>query len=412
MKSSQQTLQNVFQNYMSDRGNKIFKNREAMSADYIPDITPHREEQVTQLGEIVAPTLTGGRISNTLIYGKTGTGKTLVTRQVMAELEKMSQKLTVLYVNCKMKSISDTEYRLLAELTRLLGRSVPSTGLPTNQIYKTFYETVTANGKNIILVLDEVDALVDKIGDDIIYNLTRINQELKGVKVFIIGISNNTTFKDNMDPRVRSSLSEEELVFKPYDANELRDILRERSVLALNAGTVDNSVLGKCAALAAQEHGDARKALDLLRVAAEIAERAGSSSVRIEHVDAAEKKLDMDTVVTVVESQPKQSLAVLASIMHLIDDEKEDIQTGDIFTLYEKICAHRGLKVLTQRRISDLIAELDMMGIITTRIISLGRHGRTKEVRMSHGAPVMTKIRNILRDNDMLEGGRKFYDKG
>jgi cell division control protein 6 len=396
---------------MAERGHKIFLSREAMSSDYIPVGTPHRNKEIQELGEIVAPALTGGRISNTFIYGKTGTGKTLVARQVMAELEKASKKVTVLYVNCKMKSISDTEYRLLAELARMLGRDVPSTGLPTNQIYETFYDAIRSNGRNIILVLDEIDALVKKIGDGIIYNLTRMNQEIENVRVFIIGISNDVSFTDSMDPRVKSSLSEEELVFPPYNANQLRDILKERSSVSFHPGVVMDGVIPKCAALAAQEHGDARKALDLLRIAGEIAERSGSGNVRLEHVDAAEKKLDIDTIVAVVQSQPKQSLAVLASIVALSDDNKKNIQTGDIFTLYEKICAHRGLKALTQRRISDLIAELDMMGVITTKVISLGRHGRTREIRISHGAPIMEKIRSTLRDNYMLDGGKRFYEK-
>jgi len=255
---------------------------------------------------------------------------------------------------------------------------------------------------NIILILDEIDALVKKIGDGILYNLTRINQSLNKSKVSIIGISNDTSFTDELDARVRSTLSEEEIIFPPYNATQLKDILEQRTEMAFHKNVVEAGVVQKCAALAAQEHGDARRALDLLRMAAEIAERNMGSRVTIDCVDVAENRLDLDRVVEIVKTQPRQSQAALAAVMKLSEEGRENIETGDVFSIYERICAGRGLKVLTQRRLSDLIAELDMLGIITTKVVSRGRYGRTREIKMRLAKPVQKKIRDILKENYLI----------
>jgi len=242
------------------------------------------------------------------------------------------------------------------------------------------------------------------MGDDILYNLTRANQDLKNTKLSIIGISNDLSFTDRLDPRVKSSLSEEEIIFPPYNANQLQDILVQRAGSAFNDGILEQGVIAKCAALAAQEHGDARKALDLLRVAGELVERQGDKKITTEHVDKAEERLDTDRITTVISTQPKQSQAVLASIIKLVEEGQKNIQTGDVFSVYEEICSNRGLKVLTQRRVSDLIAELDMLGIINARVISRGRYGRTKEIRIQLGKSILKKTKKILEDSYLLTG--------
>ncbi len=397
----QQTLGDIFKNYASSAG-PIFTNKDVLSHTYVPGTTYHRDEQIKQLAAILSPAARNQNTSNCFLYGKTGTGKTMVTMHVARELENANRNIRILYINCKLRGVTDTEYRLLAELSRILGSPVPPTGLPTDEVYNIFLQALAKSGKNAVLILDEIDSLVAKIGDGILYNLTRLDHNQPNTKLTIVGISNSLSLIDTIDPRVKSSLSEEEIIFPPYNSKQLADILEQRAKPAFRPGILENGVIQKCAALAAQEHGDARKALDLLRIAAELAERDGMGGVSISHVDAAEDKLDTDRVVMVVQAQPKQSLAVLAAIIRLIDSGQKDIQTGDIFTLYEKICADAGLKALTQRRISDLIAELDMLGIINTSVVSRGRYGRTREIRIPLGDSVLGKIKDILRENYVL----------
>lgn len=397
---TQANLDDIFQRYLKNK--TVFRNKQILTDQYIPSIILHRQDKINQIASTTAPTLRGEKISNIFIFGTVGTGKSLSVKYVMSQLIKNSDKVKVIFINCKMKKISDTEYRLVAEMAREMGCIVPSTGLPTDEIYKMFFEAIDLKEQSIVLVLDEIDALVNKTGDEILYNLTRINQDLKKAKLSIIGISNDVSFTENLDPRVKSSLSEEEIIFQPYNAHQLQDILIQRTALAFNEDVIEQGVIQKCAALAAQEHGDARKALDLMRIAGEIVEREGSNKITTDYVDKAENKLDSDKIIEVVRGQPKQSLTVLASIILLTNNGEENIQTGDVYSVYENLCNSSGLKHLTQRRVTDLVGELDMLGIINARVISKGRYGRTREIRLNLSKPIFEKIRAILKDNYIL----------
>jgi cell division control protein 6 len=392
-------LGEIFQTYAENKS--IFKQKDILSIQFTPENIPHRERQINQIGMTLAPVLRHEKPSNIFIYGKTGTGKSLCTQHTVAKLLEAAKKnnagdVKTIYINCKMSKVSDTEYRMLSQLILNFGIEVPFTGLPTNQLYNQFYKLLDEKKQNVILILDEVDALVNKIGDGVLYNLTRINQDLKNSKLTLIGISNNISFINDLDPRVKSSLSEEEMVFPPYNANEIRDILAERVALAFNEEVISPSVVAKCSALAAQEHGDARKALDLLRVAGEISERVGCKIVTEEHVDMAEKKLDKDKTIEIVQNQPKQSQCVLASILKLFKSGSNGVQTGDIYDVYVDICRKNNLRPLTQRRISDLISELDMFGIVNAKVISKGRYGRTREIKINLSRDIIEKIEKMF----------------
>jgi cell division control protein 6 len=250
-------------------------------------------------------------------------------------------------------------------------------------------------------MLDEIDKLVEKSGDDTLYNLSRMNSQLENSRVSIIGISNDLKFTDFLDPRVKSSLGEEEIVFPPYDANQLRDILQHRADVAFEAGALTDDVIPLCAAFAAQEHGDARRALDLLRTAGELAERDQSSEVDEEHVRKAQDKIELDRVVEVVRTLPTQSKLVLFAIILLEKNGVHNINTGEVYNIYKRLCGEIDADVLTQRRVTDLISELDMLGIVNAVVVSKGRYGRTKEISLS--VPVEETETVLLSDSRLSE---------
>ncbi len=388
----------------SVEGRSLFKNKQIMQSNHSPEDIPHRDEQIQSVASILAPSLLGERTSNLFIYGKTGTGKTLSVQHVANELTRRSGEnkiLRVEYLNCKLKKVADTEYRILAELIKKLGGSVPATGLPTDQVYLRFLDILeNSPEKLLILILDEIDQAVKKISDEFLYNLTRLNSELNNTQIIVVGISNDLRFLDMIDQRVRSSLSEEEIVFPPYNAVQLQDILRKRSNEAFKQNVVNEGVIAKCAAYAAREHGDARRALDLLRVAGELAERNSDKKIKIEHIDNANEKIEKDKILDVVETGTKQFQMILYSIIDLVDkDENNSVFTGDIFDFYEQLCKKVKIDVLTQRRVSDIIAELDMLGLINARVISKGRHGRMREIKLAIPDNIKNKSKEILEDS-------------
>ncbi|SEH17570.1 cell division control protein 6 [Natronorubrum sediminis] len=260
---------------------------------------------------------------------------------------------------------------------------VPMTGWPTDRVYSVFFDAVDYDERVVVIMLDEIDKLVEKSGDDTLYNLSRMNSELENSRVSIIGISNDLKFTDFLDPRVKSSLGEEEIVFPPYDANQLRDILEHRSEVAFKEGALSDDVIPLCAAFAAQEHGDARRALDLLRTAGELAERSQTETIVEEHVRQAQDKIELDRVVEVVRTLPTQSKLVLFAIILLEKNGVNSINTGEVFNIYKRLCEEIDADVLTQRRVTDLISELDMLGIVNAVVVSKGRYGRTKEISLS-----------------------------
>ncbi len=385
---------NIFEDILTSP--KIFKNRDVLRHTYTPDDLPHRDEQIRTLASILAPALRGETPSNVLIYGKTGTGKTATVKFVGRQLEEMSRKLNVRcmvhYINCE---LIDTQYRVLASLANALGRTVPMTGWPTDQVYEEVKKALDLREQTVIIVLDEIDKLVKK-GDEALYNLSRINSELEKGKVSIIGISNDLKFKNYLDPRVISSLSEEEIIFPPYNAEQLKDILEQRAKLAFYEGVLDDEVIPYCAALAAQEHGDARKALDLLRVSGEIAEKENADKVTKEHVKKAVKKIESDHIAEAVRTLPTQSKILLFGMVLLTESGYRKFTTGEVYAVYKNLCRRIGMDVLTQRRISDLISELDMLGIINSIVISKGRYGRTREIKLD--VPIDDVKRVILED--------------
>jgi len=418
-------------------GEPIFENKEVLRPSYTPRKLPHREEQINSMATILVSALRGDTPSNILIYGKTGTGKTASAKFVSDELESTSQKYEVPceveYINCE---VTDTQYRVLAqlankfvdkneaviderleELTELRERAredesvlgdtgfasvevvtdhieslradreafeqVPMTGWPTDRVYNTFFDAVDYHERVVVIMLDEIDKLVEKSGDDTLYNLSRMNSELDNSRISIMGISNDLKFTDFLDPRVKSSLGEEEIVFPPYDATQLRDILRHRAEVAFEDGALTDDVIPLCAAFAAQEHGDARRALDLLRTAGELAERDGTDEVDENHVRKAQEKIELDRVVEVVRTLPTQSKLVLFAIIMLEKNGVHNINTGEVYNVYQGLCEEIDVDTLTQRRVTDLISELDMLGIVNAVVVSKGRYGRTKEISLS-----------------------------
>ncbi len=384
----------------------LFRNRSVLLSSFMPDTVLYREEEKNQTASILAPALKKERPSNVFIYGNTGTGKTLTIRHITDTMQKVAQEkhipFKVVYVNCKLKRVADTEYRLIAHIASFFGKAIPSTGLPTDEVYRIFYNGIEQEQGVILLILDEIDQLIKKTGDDILYNLTRSNEELQNTQISIVGISNDTTFLDNLDMRVRSSLSEESIFFAPYNAIQMQTILRERANLAFKEDSLDQGVIEKCAAFAAREHGDARKAIELLRVAAEMAERNKEKKIMLVHIDEAQDNLEKEKIFDIIKNQPKQYQAVLYSVLTL-KSSLDSIYTGETYDLYSKICFKAGLRPLTQRRVSDILNDFEQMGVIKAKTISKGRYGRTREISIGISQSTKPQALKILEESLELQ---------
>lgn len=377
----------------AESGKSIIKNREILHFTYIPKTIQHRNNEQEQVTQSLLPILKQSRPSNLLVYGKPGTGKTLVVRKVISKIQERVEKsnfpIKLIYSNAKKET---TLYGLLVSFGRQLGlndKELPSTGLAISEVFKRILNNIDQEKLNVVFVIDEIDylaELVSKTGKDILYQLTRANESLNTGSLTLVGISNDLTFKEKLDPRVISSLGEEEIVFTSYDVEQIKKILEERISEAFEADSVDESALNLCAALAGGEHGDARRAIDLIRVAGELAERQQTDKVTESHVRDASQKIEENKEETSLKSYPLHEKLVILAIM-----KANGSSTGEIYSSYKNLCKVVGRDELTQRRITQMLSEIELSGIISGRLVHQGIHGRTKKYKLTISSEMIKK---------------------
>ncbi len=377
----------------------IFLDRNMITPHYTPSKLLFRDKYIGEISAILSNTLHAKKPDNIFCYGKTGTGKTSVTRLVMQQLLEFASAKNIPiegnYVNCRNHN---SKYRILSKIVKDFYPEEDFMGYSAAFIYEKLLE-YARKGRQLVLVLDEIDKVKDL--DDLVYSLTRGNDELDSGSgrtggVSIIGISNNLLFKDRLDPRTKSSLCEHEMVFPPYNAQELNDILKQRAELAFKPGTVEESAIALAAAIAAQESGDARTAVMLLLKAGEIADRKGGMNGRMvtdREVMKAKVQVEEELVYSMVSTLPEQQQLVLYSIACLTltkkpvqkitgETEKGVLFSGEVYDEYCRIAKKHKETVVSSRWYREYISELEMYGLIYTTASGKGIKGQTTLIKL------------------------------
>jgi len=382
----------------------VFLDRNVLSPHFIPDVLPYREKEIEKIMYTIAPALENQRPKNLFIYGKTGTGKTCTVKKVMNEFRINSKHEQDVYVNCRMYN---SRYRVMQKIGKKFIEELDKTGFGISHFYEKILEYVQmpykdGKEKRIIVVLDEVDMVKDL--DELMYMLTRINDELKSGSISIIGITNKLTFKDALDPRSKSSLCETEIVFKPYNSEQLKEILKQRAARGFKEGTVHESAINLAAAIAAQETGDARYALQLLLKAGEVADTKKSFLITDEEVEQARKNVDTELASEIIRTLPVHQQLVLLAVSSLDKNagsyqklgqdiiEEENILSGDVYEEYCRICRKMKKTPRSARWYREYLNELEMLGLITTIETGKGLRGHSRFIKLGYNSEQIQQI--------------------
>jgi len=349
------------------REDPIFAKKELLEINHLPDEgrIVGRDEEIKNLANAVNPAIFGQSPSNVLIYGKTGTGKSLCAKHISHRLVETAQDEGVnaafAYVDCAQDSTETQAVQTIASSLNERAETdvkIPDKGISTATYYKRLWRVLDQQYEVAIVILDEIDRLDD---DDILMQLSRAGEagKIEDCKIGVIGISNKIKYKEKqLSERVKSSLCEREFVFPPYDAGQLNDIMAARRD-AFHEGVLASGVISKAAALAAREHGDARQAIDILRYAGEIAQSHGASNVTEDYVVAARERAETDRFRELIRGSTPHSRYVLQAltILSLNEDEREGHRTTDVYEVYEQVCRQEGSDALSLRRVRDLLKE-------------------------------------------------------
>jgi cell division control protein 6 len=354
------------------REDAIFANKELLEINHLPEKgrIVGRDEEISNLANAVNPAIFNQSPSNVLIFGKTGTGKSLCAKHVSKRLIQTASEedvdATFAYVDCAQDSTETQAVQTIAsELNReATSINIPDKGISTSNYYKRLWDILDSLYDVTLIILDEIDKLND---DDILMQLSRAGEagKIESCKIGVIGISNKIKYKERMDERVKSSLCEREFVFPPYNANQLKAIMRARDD-SFKHGVLDDGVIPRVAALAAREHGDARKAIDMLRYAGEIAQSKNAKTVKEEFVTEARKRAETDRFRELIRGSTPHSRYVLQAltVLSLDSQSKTGFRTTRIFDTYKQICRQESSDPLSLRRVRDLLKEHAFLDVI------------------------------------------------
>ncbi|MEN6425867.1 MAG: AAA family ATPase [Phycisphaerales bacterium] len=362
-----------------------------------------RDAEIRELSSHFAAILRGDHPCHLAIWGKTGTGKTLTLSYFLNLLSEMclAKKIPLRYEHLDLSNPRPC-FRALNDLACLLNASKRyQKGISLEEMMIRIETTLAGYQGYLILFIDEVDN-VRRDKDNFMTFLVRRLQQRIPAKLILVLVSNCLDWPDHLDPRVKSFLKLNELIFKPYDALDLQHILRIRVDKALHPGAIESGVIEKIAAMASRDHGDARRAVALLAKSAYLAEKAGTK-ITISLVDEAAAELDQDRYLALLRSAPAQLQAAMGAVIQATLRVKHGtIGTGEAYDAYRVFCQKAQLRPLTGRAFSDLISELDIYSLLRSRVLSRGRYGRTREIILDLPRELVEKMHsNILLNFDI-----------
>ncbi len=355
-----------------------------------------RLRQLERLARCLSPVLGGMLPPNVLVYGPSGTGKSVTCLHFLSTLRALCEArgipFTFSYVDL---TTPHTCFGALNELAIALDGRVRRyrKGIALDHMEETIIQTLNGRDGFVCVLVDEADNVTTDT-DLFLTFLAKTLPKKAAPKLFYVFLTNRVEWEKTLDPRILSVLKKTDLIFEPYDAMDLVEILRLRVEKALDGSKVEEGAVSKIAAFASRETGDARKAVELLAKAVKLAEE-GSGRLTEAEVDAAERSLELDKTEELIRSLARQQQLALQACYLGFAQRRGRLSTGDAFQVYADLCKAQGTTAISQRRFSDMLNFLDLYGLVNATVISKGRFGKTREMSPSLPAEVAGRLLRV-----------------
>lgn len=382
------TVPPFFNEYFKEfkSNSSIFRDYRQLMPDYKPSNLINRKNQLSKILPPLKYALERGSIPpNFLLFGFSGTGKTLTMKYIINQLRQIYQdppifnKPLLSYFNC---SLFNTPYRIIAEFGKILKISIKRAGISTEAAFDLLTQAINASHYRFFtIILDEMDLLFKRKVDanTFLYKLIRFPDLCEiNAQFSIIGISNHLAIKNAFDSRVISSLKSQEIYFEPYSAIDLQEILYQR-IGALNPEVLENGVIEFIAGFVAQNEGDARYALAILRTAGELAEQKELHSISLQSVKKAILKFSEIQRNEVVKSLPCQTKKILEAVQN-IQHKSQHLTTGSLYNEYLRLCNQLQINPLGQRQFNNHLKNLENLHLISADPLYRGKYGNTRKI--------------------------------
>lgn len=335
----------------------ISPDRTPLTWNHDPDSIVNRSSELSHLLDLQQH----GWGSNLHVYGPRGSGKTFLIRRVIESAETSTCMLTC--------TAQNTQYRALSKLYSALTNTDLNSGYHTAQLQNRITDII--KGKELVLVLDEIDFLLEKDGGDLLYFLSR----MKGRASVITISANHPSLSHVIDERAYSSYRPETLRFEPYTRDQVAKILNNRLEAAQLCNDVDQATVDHIA----DTTTNVRFALHWLAESVETTDQAITVDIaEFSYEDAVggyrNQLLD--------EFTPHHRILVEA-ISQLAFDLGDDVQSGEVYKQYRELCDYFEEPPLGNRRLNDFLEHLELLGIVELERLLGGKFGRTNKIQLS-----------------------------
>lgn len=362
----------------------IFKNIDAFNPDYIPEHFPHRDSQMEALAICIRPALRKGRPVNSLVLGSCATGKTTAIKIMFEKVEKTSDKIMCVYINCQLHT---TRFGIFSQIyQKIFGHTPPETGVPFSRIYQNIMQHLSSHNQALIVALDDIDNLFySKNANKIFYDILRAHEAFKGVKTGVFAILSDIEFRFILDKNVNSIFIPQEIIFNPYTHEEMEDILRERVKIGFYSDVISEELLDQITDQASSS-GDLRVGIDLLRISGNLAEADASKIIEKKHVEEALRSTGSINLIYTLKSLTDDE----RTLLEIIRQSEDDLTAGNLYNAFNKEIS------ASYASFNRILNKLEFLRLVDTNFTGKGVKGNSRIVVLRFDPEEIQKCMNPI----------------